>query len=183
MFSVQRAKRLSLKRITSCRNVMLLVRLVLDSRILIDLVHPESNFARELKATCADLHKKNFSWLLDPACISLDKSVKARATDIYSKDTLNGRWRDIEMLLRECMRPCTSLMDTYPALLTMYEVDSAYFQPDADPCQQPDFSLRPRRTHKDLLPTTLVCGPVAWLNYDTNCWDKDKLEIAGRFEE
>ncbi|KAG9589091.1 hypothetical protein KCU77_g9962, partial [Aureobasidium melanogenum] len=172
LFSIERATRLSPKRITSCRNAMMLVRLVLDSRILIDLVHPKSTFARKLRAKCADLHKKNFSWLLDPAHISLDEAVEARATDIYSKDTSNGRWREVEMLLRECMRPCAALMDPSPTLSTMYEVDSSYFQPDADLRQQPEFKLRPWRTHKSLLPTTVVCGPIAWVNHDTISWDK-----------
>ncbi|KAH0364968.1 hypothetical protein KCU65_g6402, partial [Aureobasidium melanogenum] len=178
LFSVQRASRLSPKRITSCRNAMMLVRLVLDSRILIDLVtNPGSTFAKKLKAKCADLHKKNFSWLLELEYIRLDESVKARATDIYSKDTLSGRWRETEMLLRECMRPSAALKDSSRTLSTMYEVDSSYFKPDADLRQQPEFNLRPWRAHKNLLPTNVVCGPIAWVNHDTISWDK--LETGG----
>jgi hypothetical protein len=90
MFSVRQAEQYPTKRITYCRNAMMLIRLVLDSSILIDLMAPDTVFAKKLKAKCEDLHK-NFPWLLDPLRISVDESVKTKATDIYDKDGPGGR--------------------------------------------------------------------------------------------
>ncbi|THY23676.1 hypothetical protein D6D00_06075 [Aureobasidium pullulans] len=79
MYSVRRATKhptyvAKNKRITCHRDEVLLLRLVIDSRIIVDLVtNPRGAFAWRLKTKCARLHRKNFSWLLDPALINLDK--------------------------------------------------------------------------------------------------------------
>jgi hypothetical protein len=145
---------------------MMLVRLVLDSCILIDLMAPGTVFAKKLKAKCAQLHKENFPWLLDPARISINESVKARATDIYDERESRGRWKEAELLLRECMRPCAALMDPNLTPSTMCEVNMSYLEPDADVGLQPRFEIRPWREHRNLLPATIVCGPVEWENTD-----------------
>lgn len=167
MFSSRRATKDSSKPLRSYRDEMMLVRLVLDSEFLVDLVtDPDSTFARKLKSKCAKLHKENFFWLLEPAFIRLDESVKARATDIYSKNRNNGRWKETELLMRECLRPCAALMDPSLPMSTMYEVDVAYFRPDVKSYQQPGFSLRTFRIHENLLPATVVCRPFGWKNWD-----------------
>jgi hypothetical protein len=166
MFSVRQAEQYPTKRITYRRNSMMLVRLVLDSSILIDLIAPDTVFAKKLKAKCADLHQKNFPWLLDPSRISIDESVKARATDIYTKDESGGRWKETELLLRECIRPCAALMDPNLTLSTMCEVNVSYLDPDAHVGVLPGFTSHTRRDYRSRLPIAVVCGPVEWQNMD-----------------
>ena len=179
MFSSRRATKNSTKPLSSHRDEMMLVRLVLDSRFLVDLVtDPDSTFARKLKSKCAKPHGENFSWLLDPALISLDESAKARATDIYSKNWNNGRWKETELLMRECLRPCAALMDPSQTMSTMYEVDVAYFRPGVKSYQQPGFNLRTFRIHKNLLPATVVCLPFGWKNRDGVDEDSNKQDTG-----
>lgn len=145
---------------------MMLVRLVLDSSILIDLMASGTVFARKLKAKCVGLHKENFPWLLDPSRISIGESVKARAADIYNENESRGRWNEAELLVRECMRPCAALMDANLTSWTLCEVNISYLEPDADVGRQPEFALRPLRAYSNLLPAVIVCGPVRWQNTD-----------------
>jgi hypothetical protein len=166
MFSVRQAEQYPTRRIASRRNAMMLLRLVLDSSILIDLMAPNTVFAKKLKAKCADLHQKNFPWLLDPRRISIDESVKVRATDIYNDNASRGRWKETELLLRECMRPCAAFMDPELTPSTMCEVNMSYLEPDAHVGRLPGFTSHPRREYRNLLPTTVVCGPVEWQNTD-----------------
>jgi hypothetical protein len=166
MFSVRQAEQYPLKRIASRRNAMMLVRLVLDSSILIDLMAPNTIFAKKLKAKCADLHQKNFPWLLDPTRISIDESVKARATDIYNDNASRGRWKETELLLRECLRPCAAFMDPELTPSTMCEVNMCYLETGAHVGRLPGFTSQPRREYKNLLPAAVVCGPVEWPNTD-----------------
>lgn len=193
MFSIRRASKGFSMGLSSHRDEIMLVRLVLDSRFLVDLVTEQnSTFARKLRSKCAELHKKNFFWLLDPALISLNESVKARATDLYSKNWNNGRWKETELLTRECIRPCAALMDPSLTMSTMYEVDVAYFRPDVKLYQQPGFNLRRFRVHENLLPATVLCQPFGWKNkdgideahsdthkQDTGPADKDEANRAG----
>lgn len=165
---MRQAEQYPLKRVACRRNAMMLVRLVLDSSILIDLMAPGTVFARKLKAKCAELHRENFPWLLDPASISLGEFVKARATDIYDEDTPTGRWKDAELLVRECMRPCAALMDPKLTPSTICEVNMSYLEPDADAGRQPGFAIRPWREHRNLLPAVVICGPVEWQNTDVS---------------
>lgn len=163
---MRQAEHYPIKRVACRRNAMMLVRLVLDSSILIDLMAPGTIFARKLKAKCAELHRENFPWLLDPASIKLGDFVKARATDIYNGDAQTGRWKEAEVLIRECMRPCTALIETKLTSSTICEVSMSYLEPDADAGRQPGFAICPWREHQDLLPAVIVCGPVQWLNPD-----------------
>jgi hypothetical protein len=167
MFSVRQAKQYPLKRITHRRNAMMLVRLVLDSRILIDLVGPETVFAQELKTKCAELHRENFRWLLDPARISIDGPARKRALDIFALLGSSSRWGEIELLLRECMRPSAVLMDPADGPSMRSEVDVSYLSLDTDLSEPPGFGLRPcRAEYRSLLPAFVVCGPIIWRNTD-----------------
>jgi len=163
---MRQAEHNPLKRIACRRNAMMLVRLVLDSSILIDLMAPGTVFARKLKAKCAKLHKENFPWLLDPARISILEPVEGRDTDIYNENEPTGRWKEAELLLRECMRPCAALMDANLTQSIMSEVDICYLKPDADVGREPWFTVRHSRPYKNLLPAVIVCGPVRWQNTD-----------------
>jgi hypothetical protein len=161
---------------------MMLIRLVLDSKILIDLVAPESVFAKKLKVKCSGLHKKNFPWLLDPARITIGEPVRKRALDIYNKLNWSTRWREMELLMRECMRPCAALMDPTLAPSMRCEVDATYLGPDANPNEQPEFVL-PCREYRSRLPETVVCGPVEWQNTDWHVAAHNKLKAAAKNKE
>ena len=158
---MRQAEQYPLKRVACRRSAMMLVRLVLDSSILIDLMAPQTVFAKKLKAKCAKLHQDNFPWLLDPTRISI-----GRAADMYKEDEPRGRWKEPELLLRECMRPCAAMMDVNLTSSTLCEVNISYLEPDADVGRQPEFSVRPLRAYRDLLPAVIVCGPVRWQNTD-----------------
>ena len=127
---------------------------------------PQTVFAKKLKAKCAKLHKDNFPWLLNPARINIGEPVKARATDMYNKHEPRGRWKESELLLRDCMRPCAALMGANLTSSTLCEVDISYLEPDADIGRQPEFAMRPLRAYRDLLPAVIVCGPIQWQNTD-----------------
>lgn len=172
MFSVRRATK-GLKGfykgqyIACYRDEVLLLRLVIDSRILVDLVtDSQSTFAWKLKAKCAKMHQAKFSWLLDPATINIDKGLDQRAPSICSGSTLSGYWRQVEWLMRQSMRPCTALME--PSMSAAYEVRRAYFSQKTNLRQQPEFFLRPTLPHKDLLPKFVVCNDYKWWNPDQN---------------
>lgn len=143
---------------------MMLVRLALDSSILIDLMSAETVFAKKLKVKCAKLHKEEFPWLLDPARINIGDFVKSRASDICNEGMPRGRWKETDVLMRECMRPCAALMDPSLMSSTLYEVNMSYLEPGADVGRQPEFMMRPLRTYRDFSPAAIVCGPVRWQN-------------------
>lgn len=76
------------------------------------------------------------------------------------------RWKETELLLRECMRPCAALMDPHLTLSTMYEVILSYLEPDAHVGRLPGFTSHTRHEYRDVLPAAVVCGPVVWQNTD-----------------
>jgi hypothetical protein len=53
-----------------------------------------------------------------------------------------------------------------------------YLQPDADVGLQPRFEVRPWREHRNLLPATIVCGPVEWENTDQSVADSISLSMV-----
>jgi hypothetical protein len=122
---VHKTKRITLchraKQITLRRDEILLLRLIIDSKILVDLLTgPSSTFALKLKAKCADLHREQFSWLLDPAYINIDPALDKRTFSILDETTKSGRWVQIEWLMRQALRPCAAVMD--PSLSAAHEV-------------------------------------------------------------
>ncbi|THX14821.1 hypothetical protein D6C86_09571 [Aureobasidium pullulans] len=183
MFSVRRATKhptyvAKNKRITCHRDEVLLLRLILDSRIIVDLVtNPHGAFARRLKAKCAKLHRKNFSWLLDPALINTDNILRARPASINSGDTEVGHWKQAVLLMEECERPCSALMD--PSMSTMWRAMTGYFFTDANIRQQPGFINAATRAHTDRLPTAVGFGLWAWWNPDQTYISYSK-RIVGR---
>lgn len=153
------------QRITCKRDEVLLLRLVIDSIILVDLVtDPQSTFAWKLKAKCTQMHQEKFSWLLDPATI--DMTLGHRAPSIWSRVTPSGYWAQVEWLMRQSMRPCAALMDQ--SVSVEYEVRRASSLPKANLLQQPEFFLRCRLPHRDLLPKFVVCNDYQWWNPDQN---------------
>jgi len=196
MFSVRRAtnhpeyvyktRRITLfrrtKRITLRRDEILLLRLVIDSRILVDLVtDPKSTFAVKLKAKCADLHTEQFSWLLDPTAVSIDGALDERTPSVLSISTTSGHWVQIEWLMQQCLRPCAAIMK--PSLSAAYEVVKSYLLPHADLVQQPEFFARVPLAHESRLPTYVVCNTYLWWNFDqlpkATCFQASKPDDGG----
>lgn len=130
MYSVRRATKhptyvAKNKRITCHRDEVLLLRLVIDFRIIVDLVtNPQGAFARRLKTKCVRLHRKNFSWLLDPALINLDNVLRARPASVRCEETQNGHWKQALLLMEEYERPCAALMDPSLSVMTRVMVPS-----------------------------------------------------------
>ncbi|THY19075.1 hypothetical protein D6D01_07141 [Aureobasidium pullulans] len=151
---------------------------VLNSRIIVNLVtNPHGAFARRLKANCAKLHRKNFSWLLDPALINTDNILRARPASIHSGDTEVGHWKQAVLLMEECERPCAALMES--SLSTMWRAMTGYFFTDANIRQQPGFINAATRVHTDRLPTAVGFGLWAWWNPDQTHVSYSK-RIVGR---
>jgi hypothetical protein len=162
-------KRLTLcrraKLITLRRDEILLLRLIIDSRILIDLLtDPQSTLAVKLKAKCADLHREHFPWLLDPVCINIDLALDVRRPSILDESTTNGHWIQVEWLMQQALRPCAEVMD--PSLSAAHEVVKAYLLPHTDPLQQPNFYVRIPLAHMDTLPYRITCNTYRWYNFD-----------------
>ncbi|THZ81481.1 hypothetical protein D6C84_06549 [Aureobasidium pullulans] len=183
MYSVRRATKhptyvAKNKRITCHRDEVLLLRLVIDSRIIVDLVtNPRGAFAQRLKTKCARLHRKNFSWLLDPALINLDNVLRARPASIQCEETQNGHWKQALLLMEECERPCAALMD--PSLSVMTRVMVPYCWTDANLRQQPGFIRKSTKAHENRLPAAVTFGSWAWWNPDQTHVSYSK-RIVGR---
>lgn len=126
----------------------------------------QSTFALKLKAKCAKMHQKKFSWLLDPITISIHEAPNQREPSICSKSTLSGHWEQVEWIMRQCLRPCATLMD--PSASVAYQVRSAYFSKRVNLRQQPEFFLHRPLPPKDLLPKFIVCNGYQWWNPDQN---------------
>ncbi|THX00684.1 hypothetical protein D6D13_09375 [Aureobasidium pullulans] len=170
MYSVRRATKhptyvAKNKRITCHRDEVLLLRLLIDSRIIVDLVtNPQGAFARRLKTKSVRLHRKNFSWLLDPALINLDNVLRARPASVRCEETQNGHWKQALLLMEECERPCAALMD--PSLSVMTRVMVPYLWTDANLRQQPGFGRKRTKAHENRLPAAVTFGCWAWWNPD-----------------
>ncbi|KAI5274911.1 hypothetical protein E4T47_02161 [Aureobasidium subglaciale] len=154
------------RRMLDRRSELQLLRLVLDSRILIDRVaDPHSAFAVELKAECALLHMANFQWLLDPTLINTYRVMEwGSVSSMVDPDIDTGHWKHAQLLIDECQRPCAALMD--PALPTRYEVHPRYFHKGTKLCQQPGFTILAESSHRNLLPKKVTLGRLTWDNPD-----------------
>jgi hypothetical protein len=147
------------------RDALLLLRLVIDSRILINLLtDPRSDFAMKLKVKCAVVHRDQFPWLLDPAYINIDPALVKSLPSILDETTRSGHWVQVEWLMQQAMRPCAAVMD--PALSAAREVDKSYLLEHADFSQQPNFCVRIPQTYVDGLPKHVGCNGYRWLNSD-----------------
>lgn len=153
------------KRITGRRDEILLLRLFVDSRIIVDLTTDSLLLTQKLKAKCARLHKENFPWLIDLKLLSIDEALDERAPSVCNKSTTpRGEWMQVAWLMRQCTRPCTTLMDA--SLSATYEVCISYFLPNANVRQPPVFLSRLPLFHIDLLPAFVFCNGFRWCNLD-----------------
>lgn len=152
-------------RITNRRDEVLLLRLIIDSRILVDLLtDSHSTFALKLKAKCAKLHKEQFSWLLDPTYISIDPALDSRKPSILSNTHASGHWSQVEWLMQQALRPCVAIMK--PSLSAEFVVVQHYLLPQANLVHQPEFFLRYATGHVSKLPVYVICNGYSWYNFD-----------------
>lgn len=151
--------------ITNRRDEVLLLRLVIDSRILVDfLTDPQSTFALKLKARCARLHRKQFSWLLDPTYINIDPALDSRKPSISSNSHASGHWPQVEWLMQQALRPCAAIMK--PSLSANHVVAQVYLLPNANLVQRPEFFIRYATGHVSKLPVYVICNGYSWYNFD-----------------
>lgn len=152
-------------RITNRRDGVLLLRLIIDSNILVDLLtDSQSTFALKLKPKCARLHKEQFSWLLDPTYISIDPALDSRTPSILSNTHANGHWPQVEWLMQQALRPCALI--SKPSLSAEYVVVQVYLLPQANLVQRPEFFMRFATGHVSKLPVYVICNGYSWYNFD-----------------
>jgi hypothetical protein len=118
----------------------------------------------KLKAKCVNLHRTQFSWLLDPAYINIDPALDKRTPSILSTTTPSGRWIQVEWLMQQALRSCATVMD--PSLSAAHEVVKFYLLPHTDLLQQPNFFVRIPVAHVHTLPYDVTCNAYRWYNFD-----------------
>ncbi|KAI5255284.1 hypothetical protein E4T42_01870 [Aureobasidium subglaciale] len=155
-----------IKRIMHNRSDLQLLRSVLDSQILVDILagSSQTNFGIKLKERCAEVHGWYFHWLLPPNLIDTHRVVQCSPSSISSGTANLGEWSQAKLLLNECRRPCVELMN--PALSSRYRVDRGYFLRDTKLNQQPGFAIMEELPHRNLLPDWVTLGTCTWANPD-----------------